>query len=193
VANSVEDEVQPVLFPYLATKRTTLRPTPTVNGELTYDLLEQAGLQKLPDRDDFISTHTTAIAMQFMVEQRGDVVGISSLRHLDMAGGHVRADIFTDPSKARHGVPMEVMFLTVNYAFAMWNLRKVYFWTPDDGFGSFAQDQLLIRREGTLPDHLFTDGQPADMHIFAIYRDQWDEHGLRLLERLVPAEATASV
>lgn len=181
-----------MLFPYVRTKRTTLRPMHASDAVAAYDTLRAAGVGALPRLEAFTRRHGENIAAQFLVEQRGEVAGISSLHHLDQNSRHVRFDLLVDPDRARHGVGVEATLLTTNYAFAMWNLRKVYFWADTATPAGFNPNQPLVKLEATLPQHIDNgDGEPSDAYVFALYRDQWDQHGFPMLQRLVPDQAVS--
>jgi RimJ/RimL family protein N-acetyltransferase len=179
-----------MLFPYVQTKRTALRPAHSGDGPTVYETLQKAGVTTLPERAAFDREHAGNLAAQFFVEQRGQVVGLTSLRDLDQTGQHVRAEILTDTGRGRMGVGAEVTLMTLNYAFAMWNVRKVYFWTTDAG--SLTGPPQLVRKEATLPSHAVRDGELSDVHVFAIYREDWQEHGAKLLTRLVHGRKAAN-
>ena len=182
-----------MLFPYVQTKRTTIRPTHAPDAVAVYDTLRSAGVGSLPSLEAFTRRHGENIAAQFLVEQRGEIAGISSLHHLDQNSRHVRLDLLLDPDRARHGVGVEATLLATNYAFAMWNLRKVYFWADTATPVGFNPHQPLVKLEATLPQHIDNGGDGlSDAYVFALYRDQWDEHGYPMLQRLVPDQTVSA-
>jgi hypothetical protein len=76
----------------------------------------------------------------------------------------------------------------VNFAFAMWRLRKVYLHSVDAsvaalGFG--PGHSSLIRSEALLSDHTYLHGRLWDLNVFAIARDRWDVEGLDLLKQIL--------
>ncbi|MGP3912333.1 GNAT family N-acetyltransferase [Nonomuraea sp. 10N515B] len=181
-----------MLFPHVETKRTALRPAHSSDGPTVYETLQKAGIATLPERAAFEREHAGNLAAQFFVEQRGQVVGLTSLRDLDQAGRHIRAEILTDAGRGRMGLGAEVTLMTVNYAFAMWNVRKVYFWTTDAEARNFTGPPQLVRKEATLPGHAVENGELTDVHVFAIYREDWEEYGTKLLTRLVHGRKAAN-
>ncbi|MFB9968294.1 GNAT family N-acetyltransferase [Sinosporangium siamense] len=175
-----------MLFPHVKTGRTLLRPADPPDGVTVYELLQKAGLENLSSAELFAMMHLSDISAKFMVERRenGRTVGFASLHHLDQAGGHVQASVVTDESAASDGTAEEATMLVVNYAFAMWNIRKVYFWTADTGFEARSAF-LKPAHEATLSEHLYDRGQLRDLYISAVYREQWVPEGPRTLARLV--------
>lgn len=175
-----------VLFPHTKTRRTLLRHANPPDGITVHDLLLKAELNDLPTADVFGTLYTKEVSSQFTVERRdtGQIVGFISFHHLDLSGQHVRASFFTDLSKAGKDLGAEVILMTVNYAFAMWNIRKIYFWTTETDLESFRTAFSSTYKEATLPEHLYDHGALQDVHIYATYREQWEEHGADLLNKL---------
>ena len=151
-----------------------------------HDLLLKAGLSNLPTAETFASLCMKEVSAQFTVERRdtGQTVGFVSFHHLDLSGQHVRASFRTDPALAGNDLAAEVILMTINYAFASWNIRKIYFWTTDTDLQSFPTAFSSTHREATLPEHLYDRGALQDVHIYATYREQWEEHGAALLDKL---------
>ncbi|MBP2473513.1 hypothetical protein JOF53_002385 [Crossiella equi] len=159
-----------------------MHPSP---GETLHARLARTGVAGLPAPEVFELAHGRAVAAQFLVRQGHEVAGVSTLCARDANAGHVRAEVLLDPARARDGVAMEAVLLTVNYAFAMWQVRKVYFHSPEDMPLDFGVNSVMVRKEGVLPAHLLVDGEPADLHVFALHRAEWEEFGVPLLRRLV--------
>ncbi|MEU3170382.1 GNAT family protein [Streptosporangium sp. NPDC006930] len=175
-----------MLFPHTKTRRTLLRHANPPEGVTAHDLLLKAELNDLPSAEVFGALYSKEVSAQFIVERRDTdrVVGYVSFHHLDLSGQHVRASFLTDPAAAGNGLGAEVILMTVNYAFAMWNVRKIYFWTTETDFEAFRTAFNSAYKEATLPEHLYDRGALRDVHIYAVYREQWEEHGAELLNKL---------
>lgn len=176
-----------MLFPHTKTRRTLLRHANPPEGVTAHDLLLKAGLNDLPSAEVFAALYAKEVSAQFTVERQDtdQVVGYVSFHHLDLSGRHVRASFLTDPATAGNGVGAEVILLTINYAFAMWNVRKIYFWTVEPDFKILHTSYDSDHKEATLPEHLYDRGELRDVHIYAVYREYWEEHGADLLNKLV--------
>jgi RimJ/RimL family protein N-acetyltransferase len=180
--------VATVLYPYVESKRILLRPATAQDGPKVYEILFRAGRSALPTLDVFMQSFAKGAAAQFLVERRdtGDIVGYTSLTDLSVAG-HVRLDVHAD-AETLEGIVSDAAALTINFAFAMWRIRKLYFHTHETGLSGLGFDgdyAAAVREEAVFPDHLYFQGKLWDMHVFAIYRDKWDVHGTEFLSEIV--------
>jgi RimJ/RimL family protein N-acetyltransferase len=183
-----ESKVATVLYPYVESKRILLRPATAQDGPQIYEILFRAGRSALPTLDVFMQNFAKGVAAQFLVERRdtGEIIGHTSLSDLSVAG-HVRLDVHTD-AEAVEGIVADAAALTINFAFAMWRIRKLYFHTHEtslSGLGFEGEYASAAREEAVFPNHLYFQGKLWDMHVFAIYRDQWDVHGTEYLKEFV--------
>src|SRR5690606_11398436 len=122
----------------------------------------------------------------FLVENTGgDYLGFCSLQGLSPAGHHIEGGIYLSPEASSNGIGAEASLLLINYAFAMWNVRKVYFRTTEASLSSIGGDLKVSQKEGILSGHQYFSGKHWDEHVFAIYRDEWDEFCAQAVERLV--------
>ena len=175
------------IFPHIETPRIQLRPaSAAADGPAFYRLLLQLGINTLPTQEDFVSAYCRDFAAYFAIRRReeGDEIGFCALFQLDPAG-HVEVGVYTDPSRNGSSLGAEAALLTINYAFAMWNIRKIYYRASGASLPSIGGIVIdLARKEGLLPGHQYFRGQLWDMHIFAIYREQWEAKGAGLVEHL---------
>ncbi|GAA0821067.1 GNAT family N-acetyltransferase [Streptosporangium amethystogenes subsp. fukuiense] len=176
-----------MLFPYTESRQIELRPAGVKDAAKVYDILFRLGHSGLPVIDRFVDTFGQGLSACFLVHRKdtGEVVGFSTLSELAPAG-HLKADVHLagQPDEIR----MDVVALTVNFAFAMWRTRKVYFHATDPGIENlgFAEPHaLMVEAEAVLPRHTYFHGQVLDVHVFAIYREAWDVHGVDLLKHIV--------
>ncbi|MDX3195172.1 hypothetical protein PV458_42815 [Streptomyces sp. MN03-5084-2B] len=174
-----------MLSPHTESRLVTLRPAGVEDAAQVYEILFRLGSAGLPLIDQFVESFGEGKAACFLVHRKdtGQLIGVSSLSDLAPAG-HVRAEIelvaeSTDELRA------EVNALTVNFAFAMWRTRKVYFHltTPDAGELGLGAD--LPREEVVLSDYTYFHGRLWDVHVVAIYREDWDEAGLDIIKQIV--------
>ncbi|WP_218952244.1 GNAT family N-acetyltransferase [Amycolatopsis anabasis] len=177
-----------MLFPHVESKRVLLRPATAEDGPKVYEILFQSGRSTLPTLEVFLQNFSRGVAAQFLVQRRDSdhVVGFSSLSELTPAG-HVQAAVHTDAEQSE-GISADAAALTVNFAFAMWRIRKVYFQTHEadlTGLGFTGEYASAVRQEAVLPDHLYFQGKLWDMYVHAIYREEWDVQGTELLKGIV--------
>jgi RimJ/RimL family protein N-acetyltransferase len=177
-----------VLFPHVESKRIVLRAATAEDGPKAYDILFQLGRGGLRTLDAFLENFGRGVSAHFLIHRRdtGDLVGFSALSDLSPAG-HLRADVHLVAGQPEE-VVTEANALTANFAFAMWRTRKVYFHTSEASISSlgFAGEYAaMVCAEAVLPDHLYFHGRRWDLHVYAIYRDQWDVHGVDLLKQII--------
>lgn len=173
-----------MLFPYVESKRVVLRPAGSDAAPAVYDLLFQGGRSALPTRDEFVRDFSHGVAAHFLAQDRGtgEAVGFCALTELSVAG-HVRMSAHVNADRS-DGVEEDAALLTVNFAFAMWRVRKVYIRTHEAdlaGMGLTGEHSWMARPEAVLPDHLYFAGKLWDEHVHAVHRDDWDVAGVPLL------------
>lgn len=181
---------KPLIRPILSSRRAILRPADANDGAILYQLLLEHGLTTLPSFTEWI-THGLAFqgaAAQFVVRRRSDekLVGYTSLHKLNLAAGHVETGVYATDEIDEVGIGAEAIWLTINYAFAMWPVRKVYFHTTEASRRKHWGGKVagISREEAVLPDHQYFLGRHWDVYICAIYRDDWLAVGLPLVTRL---------
>jgi RimJ/RimL family protein N-acetyltransferase len=177
-----------VLFPHAESARIQLKPATAQDGRVIYDVLFELGRTPLPTVDAYLDVFTRGVAAQFLIVNKGsgEVAGFTELSDATPAG-HVQASV-----NVRRGqdekIAADAAVLTVNFAFAMWRIRKVYFQTHEENLESLGfsgERAVLVRQEATLADHLYFQGRTWDMHIYSIQRERWDEQGVRLVKEIV--------
>jgi len=85
------------------------------------------------------------------------------------------------------GVAVEAGGLFVSYMFSNWELRKLYGETVDFELQHYwtGGTDKLFHEEGRLRDHVYYGGRYWDMHLFAIYREEWAAFSGRLRNRAI--------
>ncbi|MEV4381656.1 GNAT family protein [Streptosporangium sp. NPDC049644] len=176
-----------MLFPHTESRQIELRPAGVKDAAKVYDILFRLGHSGLPVIDRFVDTFGQGLAACFLVHRKdtGEIVGFSTLSDLSPAG-HLRADVHLagQPDEIR----TDAVALTVNFAFAMWRTRKVYFHAVEAGVESLGFTEphtAMVEAEAVLPKHMYFHGRVRDVHVFAIYRENWDAHGVDLLKHIV--------
>ncbi|MEU5553649.1 GNAT family protein [Micromonospora sp. NPDC047793] len=177
-----------MLFPYLETRRISLRPATGKDAMKIYDILFRLGRVQLPMFEAFNESFGRGSSASFVIMRKddGDVVGNATLSELSPAG-HVRADVHVQAGE-EEGVSADANALTANFAFSMWRTRKVYFHSTDPdpcslGFG--LEHSAMVQVEAVLTDYVYFYGRRWDVHILAMYRDQWNTLGVDLLKQIV--------
>ncbi|WP_194240259.1 GNAT family N-acetyltransferase [Amycolatopsis sp. YIM 10] len=113
-------------------------------------------------------------AFHVLKRNSGEVMGFSLIFDQDQAG-HIRCGTYLDPRRARLGVGSEAVGLTINYAFAAFNVDRVITETTEASFGSFGVTKGDERIRNVLREHLYFRGQFWDLHGFSVDRAQWME------------------
>jgi len=166
-----------------------------VDAGILYDLLLDLGLNTLPTLDQWMDGGIASqnANAQFVVHRVADdaIIGFSALYELDANAGHIKVGVYTCAGASGLGIGAEACILTLNYAFAMWNVRKVYFHTTDASLPSLGRTLgKIAHREAVLLDHQFFRGRLWDTHIYAIHRSDWESIGHPLTVRLAPSRPT---
>ncbi|WP_285729461.1 hypothetical protein [Nocardiopsis sp. ATB16-24] len=180
-----------MIFPHINAPGIALEATHARTGTEVHAELAAQGVQGIDRHDVFASSALwpnrphQEVAAQFLVRavEDGGVLGYTSLHELSPHSRYVKCALAVD-SEATARTRTAAAALTVNYAFAMWNVRKIYFWTPEPEVPGLAATGAAPEREGTLPEHLLDGGTLRAVHIFALYRRRWQDAGVAFVERI---------
>lgn len=177
-----------MLFPHTESSRIVLRPAGVKDAPQAYEIQFQIGYANLPVIDEFVESFGQGFSGYFIIYRKDtdEPVGFSTISSLNSAG-HVQVEVNLAPDEPGE-FRTDAMALTTNIAFSMWRTRKVYFQTTEPevaklGFGS--EHAAMVRAEAVLRDYVFFHGRVWDIHVYAIYRDDWDVHGVDLLKQIV--------
>ncbi|MEU9035205.1 hypothetical protein AB0D45_09855 [Streptomyces sp. NPDC048352] len=177
-----------MFFPHTETRRVALRPAGADDAAAAYEVLLRLGTAGLPVLDVFTQTFGQGLAACFLVRDKDtdEVVGLSTVSAVNPAG-HLRIEVHLTGDTAGE-ISGDVHALTANFAFSMWRTRKVYIHrtSPDIraiGFGD--AHEAMVRTEAILPEQTYFHGRLWDVHVLAIHRDDWNTHGVALLEKIV--------
>lgn len=122
-----------------------------------------------------------AIVAQFALRSADAPIGTATLFHLELNAGHVQLGVVALPGPWRALATL----LATNYAFANWRVRKVYVWSHEDSVEGLSGHSELARREASLTGFVHTGAEPVDAHVFAVYRDAWDEYGTKVVDEML--------
>lgn len=164
------------LHPHTCARRVRLRPASAADGATFYRTLLAAGVESLPPPDRIAEDFASVTAL-FLIERRadGETIGYSTLHNRGRAG-HLEAGLYTDTSRARHGLGGEATVLTINYGFATYPIDKMIVRTTEASFDGIADAFDAEGAEGALRDHLYFRGRTWDLHAFAFGRAEWLEY-----------------
>ncbi|WP_062346031.1 GNAT family N-acetyltransferase [Herbidospora yilanensis] len=176
-----------MLFPHTESGQIELRPAGAKDAARVYEILFRLGHGGLPLLDRYADSFGQGLSACFLVHRKdtGEVAGFSTLSEPSVAG-HVTAEVHLggQPDEIRR----DAAVLTVNFAFAMWRIKKVYFHAIDPspaGIGFAGPDAAVVEAEAVLPRHTYFHGRTWDVHVFAVYRERWDDHGVDLVKNIV--------
>ncbi|GLX23034.1 hypothetical protein Slala02_63160 [Streptomyces lavendulae subsp. lavendulae] len=166
-----------MLFPHTASRRLVFRPASTGHHSDLLRTMLRTGIESVSPSARGGERDLSRCDAAFLVTSRssGDVLGFSTLHGLD-AAGHVKSGVYLDPLRARLGVGSEAIYLTINYAFAMFDVAKVVAQTTEATFGSVGLTTDGSEATAVLRDHLYFRGRHWDLHTFELGRDEWERH-----------------
>lgn len=122
---------------------------------------------------------TSNARIDLVFEDTDNVVAMTGLTGLDLANGLVEFYIMVNPDFQGKGIGKTATIFTINWAFANYNIHKVYLYTND--FNERANKlykRLGFELEGTLREHKFKNGKMIDRCIYGLLRRDWfdNEH-----------------
>lgn len=166
-----------MIFPYTASRRVALRPATAADRAEFAATALRAGIESVsPTAAPTRTTPRRRAQAAFVVTKRnnGEAIGFSLNFGLNQAG-HIRCGTYLDPERARLGVGSEAIGLTVNYAFAMFNVDRVITETTEASFDAFGVGSADSGILNVLPEHLYFRGRYWDLHGFEIKREEWEQ------------------
>lgn len=166
-----------MLFPHTTSRRLAFRPASTAHHADLIRTMLRTGIENVSPTGRAGNRDLSKCAAAFLITRRGsgDLLGFSTLHGLDPAG-HVKAGVYLDPERARLGVGSEAIYLTINYAFAMFDIAKVIAQTTEATFGSVGLTPQNDTATAILSDHLYFRGRHWDLHTFQLVRAEWERH-----------------
>ncbi|GLU50042.1 GNAT family protein [Nocardiopsis ansamitocini] len=181
-----------MIIPHTEALGIRLTAAQTRTGSAVFEELTGLGLEKLPSRDAFTSMSLwpngphQQVCAQFEIvhPESGRIVGYTSLHELSPHSGYVKCSVALDPSRGGPGAATAATALTANYAFSMWNIRKIYFWTLDDSIAALDGTPIDAVKEVVFPEYVKDGDQLRTANVFAVYREQWETAGVEFVRTL---------
>jgi RimJ/RimL family protein N-acetyltransferase len=137
----------------------------------------------LPTFDSFISGLLSESVATCIVEQNdaGPIGMVQLIAHQPLSR-HAQLSAFLVPEAEGRGWPLEGVVLFVDYAFAAFDLRKLYLESLETEVERY-QSLIgpVLHEEGCLKGHRYVFGQHLDCHILALYRDDFVAAAAELL------------
>lgn len=143
----------------------------------------------MPDGRDFAEFLWRDVAAQFAVitSERLSLIGLVQLHALDLRSRHVHLSFLIANEFHRMGWPLEAALLAVNYAFSMWDLRRVYVQTVASDIAHFASvGQKVMTEESRLSEHQDVGGSLDDLVRLTATREEFELGRERLLRAMSP-------
>jgi acyl carrier protein/RimJ/RimL family protein N-acetyltransferase len=171
------------------TRRVRLRALAPPDYEWLYALTTRAdNLVRWRDRgqtfriEAWVDRLWAGVAAQFVVESAaGRPLGLVTVFNHDARNRHARLATIFDDRVSLPGWRLEGVGLLVNYAFEVFDLKKLYAEVVDFNYPAFESGLgRLFVEEGTLVDYEYAHGRFWPVHVLAIDRarfadffDQW--------------------
>jgi RimJ/RimL family protein N-acetyltransferase len=170
---------------HLGGRRVRLRPILQRDYEmlLQIELSEQLGPYwrlrgRTPAPDSYSQTLWGGVLAQFLVVRRDteQVLGMVTVYNADVMDGHASFSAAKFLRADRSTLILQGSILMLDYAFAHFPLRKIYLEVNEYNLPQFSSGiGRILKPEGILHAHTFSAGRYWDKHIFAIYRDEWNQ------------------
>lgn len=133
-----------------------------------------------PSPEQFVANLWEGVLAQFVVVSRGlpgSPVGLVVLYEANTRHGHCKLGVTSGVGNDRLGLMAEGAALLIEYAFGIWPFTKLYAEIPGFNLPSLASitDSGFVE-EGRLERHEWHCGEGYALHIFALYRDRWEEY-----------------
>ncbi len=128
------------------------------------------------------------VLVQFIIEriENGQRLGLVAAFDANERNGWCHIAMVLDPNVAGTGWALEAGSLFVNYLFMLFNFRKLYGEVPDFNYRDLMSGRnRFFREEGCLKDHEYHAGRYWDLHLVAVFREDWERDSLPLLRKLL--------
>jgi RimJ/RimL family protein N-acetyltransferase len=121
-------------------------------------------------RELWVGVHHQVVAVS---RQNGNICGLATSLGFTPEHRRTSLSIITDP-EAGTAVGAETSFLFIEYLFRCFDLRKISLEVAQPNIIRLQGAlRYVLQREGTLQNHLWLDGKPVDLHLFAIFAEEW--------------------
>jgi RimJ/RimL family protein N-acetyltransferase len=111
----------------------------------------------------------------------GLVVGYLQLHDLDLRAGNGWFSLYSGPEHRGSGLVMEGLMAYCEWAFANWPIRWLYAHSFAHNVANFEHGMRRGEavRLGVLKERMIIAGEPTDVHVIGIARDNWMASPLR--------------
>ncbi len=111
----------------------------------------------------------------------GQVVGYLQLHDLDLRAGNGWFSLYSGPEHRGSGLVMEGLMAYCEWAFGNWPIRWLYAHSFAHNVKNFEHGMRNGRavRLGVLRERILVDGEPTDVHVIGIERENWLASPLR--------------
>lgn len=188
----------PVEPPLRFGKRVVLRAADRTDFDFLYGLASSPVMGfrwryrgATPSPDLFAAQLWDGVLAQFTVLDRksAERVGVVSLYNASFQNGYAYLALAGSPAYRSTGYMLEAALLFLDYAFRVWDFRKLYMETAAFNLPQFASGMgRLWREEGRLSDHEFYDGRYWDLVFLSIERSSFRSFASRYLDVLAEIE-----
>lgn len=173
-------------MPLTGALRTELRPIlPSDYGWLYLSLLAPDRARRLfggrtPRPEEMASVIWANASVVYVVaepdEEQGHGIVTVSNDHAEAGFCTIGAMRCTAPEPGTEGIMLDGLIQLVHHVFTSAPMRKLYLsvpgWAPDRL--SWLVDAGLVEHDGTLVDHLWSDGQHWPEHRYSLWREAWE-------------------
>lgn len=141
----------------------------------------------VPSFEAFASSFNTGVLTQLVIAgiKRSEVLGLAVIYNPDLKNQTAYYAIMMAPRYIRTGLGIEATAVFLNYVLTTWNLRKIYLESIKYNYELIGSGVgTVFKEEGCLEGHQYFDGKYWDLHILAIYRDEFLQNPVvrRILE-----------
>jgi len=178
-----------------STKHVRIRPITERDSAFIYQLMtshRSGGRVRFggatPSPQQVSASLWESVLAQFIIEgiSSGRPLGLTAITTPNFRDGFAYFSALGSDESQGHGMLVEGVFLTFEYAFATWPFRKIYMEATEESYQTFYGGlHRFFTEEGRLKQHTFWNGRYMDMAIFAVYRDNWDRFSPQIRDRLM--------
>lgn len=177
-----------MLHPHVETRRTTLRKIDPLSRSSLREFLLEKGLGAVEGAEEFLAGQEEepgAATAHILVERAADsaVLAFASLRR-SAEGGDGYLQTLQNRASLVHGIGIEANLLLMNYLFATWDIKRVYFCPVEDDIDYMRQYPGMVTESTDTESGI--PGWPGGRKVFYVERDNWERIAsmfLRILTR----------
>jgi RimJ/RimL family protein N-acetyltransferase len=132
----------------------------------------------VPSFEQFQQTYNNGVLTHFTVEAVHDSVAMGYVvaYGADLDGGTAYVGGVMDPNAVGTGFAIEAMEVFIDYLFATYAFRKLYFEVPEYNMSQFSRGyKHLLKEEGRQREHLYYGGEFWDRYLLAVYREDYEQ------------------